>query len=89
MAQSKAVSPSPTFVELGVAAEISDALAAKGITHTFAIQELTLPLARRHRHYWPLSRHRNGQNPGIRGATAVTEFSTTPVLQNPTAPREH
>lgn len=45
MAQSKAVSPSPTFVELGVAAEISDALAAKGITHTFAIQELTLPLA--------------------------------------------
>lgn len=35
----------PTFEELGVAAEIVDALAAQGITHTFAIQELTLPLA--------------------------------------------
>jgi len=30
---------------LGVAAEICEALAAHGITHTFAIQELTLPLA--------------------------------------------
>lgn len=40
-----AVSPSPTFVELGVAAEICDALAAHGIKNTFAIQELTLPLA--------------------------------------------
>ena len=37
--------PAPTFVELGVAAEICDSLAAKGITRTFAIQELTLPLA--------------------------------------------
>lgn len=36
---------SPTFVELGVAAEICDALKEHGITHTFAIQELTLPLA--------------------------------------------
>ncbi|ALA66860.1 DEAD/DEAH box helicase [Corynebacterium lactis] len=40
-----AVSPSPTFVELGVAAEICDALEGQGITRTFAIQELTLPLA--------------------------------------------
>lgn len=30
---------------MGVAAEICDALAARGITHTFAIQELTLPIA--------------------------------------------
>ena len=37
--------PAPTFVELGVAAEICDALASGGITRTFAIQELTLPLA--------------------------------------------
>lgn len=35
----------PSFAELGVAAEITDALAAHGITHTFSIQELTLPLA--------------------------------------------
>ena len=35
----------PTFRELGVAAEICDALAESGITRTFAIQELTLPLA--------------------------------------------
>lgn len=35
----------PTFAELGVAAEICDALAELDITHTFAIQELTLPLA--------------------------------------------
>lgn len=34
-----------TFVELGVAAEICDALHAQGITRTFAIQELTLPIA--------------------------------------------
>ena len=40
-----AESQSPTFVELGVAAEICDALADEGITRTFAIQELTLPLA--------------------------------------------
>lgn len=36
---------SPTFAELGVAVEICDALADNGITHTFAIQELTLPIA--------------------------------------------
>ena len=35
----------PTFAELGVAAEICEALADDGIHHTFAIQELTLPLA--------------------------------------------
>lgn len=35
----------PTFTELGVAVEITDALAAAGISHTFAIQELTLPVA--------------------------------------------
>ncbi|WP_018296158.1 DEAD/DEAH box helicase [Corynebacterium lubricantis] len=40
-----APTPTPTFTELGVAAEITDALAAEGITHTFSIQELTLPLA--------------------------------------------
>ena len=40
-----AQSETPTFEELGVAAEIVDALAENGITHTFAIQELTLPLA--------------------------------------------
>lgn len=38
-------SSKPTFAELGVAAEICEALAARGITHTFAIQELTLPIA--------------------------------------------
>ncbi|HJD79250.1 MAG TPA: DEAD/DEAH box helicase [Corynebacterium pollutisoli] len=38
-------SASPTFAELGVAVEICEALAAQGITRTFAIQELTLPLA--------------------------------------------
>lgn len=36
---------SPTFAELGVAVEICDALADNGITRTFAIQELTLPIA--------------------------------------------
>ncbi|MCK0519657.1 DEAD/DEAH box helicase [Williamsia sp. DF01-3] len=36
---------SPTFAELGVRQEIVNALAADGITNTFAIQELTLPLA--------------------------------------------
>ena len=35
----------PTFAELGVAAEICEALADDGIHHTFAIQELSLPLA--------------------------------------------
>jgi superfamily II DNA/RNA helicase len=38
---------SPTFAELGVKHEIVDALRAAGIEHTFAIQELTLPLALR------------------------------------------
>ena len=36
---------SPTFAELGVDEHIVDALIADGKTHTFAIQELTLPLA--------------------------------------------
>jgi len=36
---------SPTFAELGVAPEIVSALAVAGIERTFAIQELTLPLA--------------------------------------------
>ena len=35
----------PSFAELGVAAEICDGLASRGITRTFAIQELTLPIA--------------------------------------------
>ncbi|WP_293955345.1 DEAD/DEAH box helicase, partial [uncultured Corynebacterium sp.] len=38
-------SPRPTFTELGVAVEITDALEALGISHTFAIQEYTLPIA--------------------------------------------
>ncbi|MEP9414444.1 DEAD/DEAH box helicase [Gordonia sp. VNQ95] len=36
---------SPTFADLGVDDRIVDALAKDGKTHTFAIQELTLPLA--------------------------------------------
>ncbi|MFW0792386.1 DEAD/DEAH box helicase [Gordonia sp. CPCC 205515] len=36
---------SPTFAELGVDDRIVSALTADGKTHTFAIQELTLPLA--------------------------------------------
>ncbi|MDO4928923.1 MAG: DEAD/DEAH box helicase [Corynebacterium sp.] len=36
---------SPTFLELGVAAEITRALAERGIKRTFAIQELTMPIA--------------------------------------------
>ncbi|WP_433801925.1 DEAD/DEAH box helicase [Actinomycetospora sp. CA-084318] len=36
---------SPTFAELGVMPEIVESLAANGIERTFAIQELTLPLA--------------------------------------------
>ena len=36
---------SPSFAELGVRPEIVTALSERGITHTFAIQELTLPLA--------------------------------------------
>ena len=39
------VEPTATFAELGVRSEIVDALADNGIVHTFAIQELTLPLA--------------------------------------------
>jgi superfamily II DNA/RNA helicase len=35
----------PTFAELGVRDEIVRALAERGIEHSFAIQELTLPLA--------------------------------------------
>ena len=38
-------SSTPTFAQLGVAIEITDALDSFGIQHTFAIQELTLPLA--------------------------------------------
>ncbi len=38
-------SDSPTFAELGVKPEIVRALASAGIERTFAIQELTLPLA--------------------------------------------
>ncbi|WP_236684285.1 DEAD/DEAH box helicase [Corynebacterium epidermidicanis] len=37
--------PSPTFAKLGVAHEICTALAERGIVNTFAIQELTLPIA--------------------------------------------
>jgi superfamily II DNA/RNA helicase len=39
------VEPTATFAELGVREEIVRALADNGIEHTFAIQELTLPLA--------------------------------------------
>lgn len=35
----------PSFAELGVAAEIVEALAHNGLTHVFSIQELTLPIA--------------------------------------------
>ncbi|MFR9878159.1 DEAD/DEAH box helicase [Corynebacterium striatum] len=42
--QSETTQP-PTFAALGVAAEIVDALASRGIVRTFAIQELTLPIA--------------------------------------------
>lgn len=35
----------PTFAELGVRSEIVTALESAGLTHTFAIQKLTLPLA--------------------------------------------
>lgn len=38
-------STSPTFAELGVAGEICRALSERGIERTFAIQELTLPIA--------------------------------------------
>jgi superfamily II DNA/RNA helicase len=38
-------SDSPTFAEFGVREEITRALTAAGIERTFAIQELTLPLA--------------------------------------------
>ncbi|MDO4610227.1 DEAD/DEAH box helicase [Corynebacterium sp.] len=40
-----AAQPGPAFSELGVAAEICGALSDHGIDRTFAIQELTLPLA--------------------------------------------
>lgn len=43
--QQSELSQSPTFASLGVAAEIVDALASRGIERTFAIQELTLPIA--------------------------------------------
>lgn len=39
------VPESPTFAELDVRPEIVEALRGNGIEHTFAIQELTLPLA--------------------------------------------
>ena len=39
------MSENPTFRELGVAAEICDALEATGMSRAFAIQELTLPIA--------------------------------------------
>lgn len=45
----KTAAVTPTFAELGVAAEICDGLRTRGITNTFAIQELTLPLALRGR----------------------------------------
>ncbi|HEY2194629.1 MAG TPA: DEAD/DEAH box helicase [Actinomycetospora sp.] len=45
MATTTSSAASPTFAELGVAPEIVEALAANGIERTFAIQELTLPLA--------------------------------------------
>ncbi|WP_045745239.1 DEAD/DEAH box helicase [Actinoplanes rectilineatus] len=38
---------SPTFADLGVRAETVEALAQAGITHAFAIQEYTLPIALR------------------------------------------
>lgn len=44
-AKSSSQSDPVTFSQLGVAVEITEALAAQGITQTFAIQELTLPLA--------------------------------------------
>ena len=40
----EATKPTATFAELGVREEIVRALAEDGIEHTFAIQELTLPL---------------------------------------------
>ncbi|MDY6048983.1 MAG: DEAD/DEAH box helicase [Corynebacterium sp.] len=44
-AQLSSQRPLPTFAELGVAGEIVTALAERGVTRTFAIQELTLPIA--------------------------------------------
>ncbi len=44
-AEKRAGSETPTFAELGVREEIVRALGDAGIEHTFAIQELTLPLA--------------------------------------------
>ncbi|GAA4831801.1 DEAD/DEAH box helicase [Actinomycetospora corticicola] len=45
MATTTSSDASPTFAELGVIPEIVESLAANGIERTFAIQELTLPLA--------------------------------------------
>ena len=44
-AASRHASDPPTFAQLGVAAEIVDALVELGITRTFSIQELAAPLA--------------------------------------------
>ncbi len=44
---STAAPSSPSFISLGVAAEICDGLKDQGIENTFAIQELTLPIALR------------------------------------------
>ena len=41
----QATTPGKTFVALGVEQVLADALADKGITHAFPIQELTLPMA--------------------------------------------
>nr|WP_173138986.1 DEAD/DEAH box helicase [Kibdelosporangium persicum] len=45
LADAPVASDSPTFAEFGVREEIVKALTAAGIERTFAIQELTLPLA--------------------------------------------
>ena len=42
---SKPSASRPSFNSLGVAVEITDALATANITHAFAIQEYTLPIA--------------------------------------------
>ncbi|UIZ92634.1 DEAD/DEAH box helicase [Corynebacterium sp. CNCTC7651] len=41
----RAENPPPTFAELGIAAELIDALAELGITQSFSIQELAIPIA--------------------------------------------
>ena len=45
LADAPVATDSPTFAELGVRAEIVKALGEAGIVRTFAIQELTLPIA--------------------------------------------